>query len=290
MPASDASTHSGFQPDVSGRRTNLAFVVMILGALLAFEIFNFSTTDHALTDLLGDLSFLGVLPWSTILAIAFCGIDFAGIARLFTPEQGMDNEPKEVWYLFAAWLLAATMNAILTWWGVAMAVAEHSASSSTIVDPQTINSVVPVFVAIMVWVIRILIIGTLSMAMDRLLHPGARRADIRSDSFSTNRHSSQTAGIPAGLSTPALTARPSTQRPMSANTGSQRASGRGSARDTGRFNRSNAAEEVEYVPEPAFQGRSEPSYHTLSMSARPARNGSETAARENTGSGRYRRS
>jgi len=37
-------------------------------------------------------------------------------ARLFTPEQGRD-EPAEVWYLFGAWLLAAAMNAILTWWG-----------------------------------------------------------------------------------------------------------------------------------------------------------------------------
>ena len=90
----------------------LAFGIIIIAALLAFEIFNFSTTDYALSDLLGDLSFLGV-RWATILAIAFCGIDFAGIARLFTPEEGAD-EPAEVWYLFGAWLLAATMNAMLT--------------------------------------------------------------------------------------------------------------------------------------------------------------------------------
>ena len=64
------------------------------------------------------------MRWATILAIAFCGIDFAGIARLFTPEQGAD-EPKEVWYLFGAWLLAATMNAMLTWWGVAIAILSH---------------------------------------------------------------------------------------------------------------------------------------------------------------------
>ena len=144
---------------------------MIFGALIAFEIFNYSTTDHALSDLLGNLTFAGI-PWSTMLALAFCGIDFAGIARLFTPEQGAD-EPKEVWYLFGAWLLAATMNAILTWWGVSMAVSNRVVQSSTVVDPQTITTVVPVFVAIMVWVIRILIIGTLSLAMDRLLHPGA---------------------------------------------------------------------------------------------------------------------
>ena len=71
-----------------------AWGAMILGALLAFEVFNFSTTQYALHDMLGDLSFAG-MKWSTILAIAFCGIDFAGIARIFTPEQGRD-EPAEV--------------------------------------------------------------------------------------------------------------------------------------------------------------------------------------------------
>jgi hypothetical protein len=163
-------------------RPGLAFVVIILGALVAFEIFNFSTTEVALSDLLGDLNFAG-MPWATILALAFCGIDFAGIARLFTPEQGM-NEPKEVWYLFVAWLLAATMNAVLTWWGVSMAVLTNSSHASAVVDPQTISGAVPIFVAVMVWVIRILIIGTLSLAVDRLLHPGAVQAPVQAQPLS----------------------------------------------------------------------------------------------------------
>jgi hypothetical protein len=49
----------------------LVFGTIIIAALSAFEIFNYSTTDYALTDLLGDLRFLGV-RWATILAIAFC--------------------------------------------------------------------------------------------------------------------------------------------------------------------------------------------------------------------------
>ena len=89
---------------------------LILFALFFFEIFNFSTTDYALSDLLGSLTFAG-LQWSTILAIAFCSIDFAGIARLFTPDADR-SEPRETWYLLGAWMIAATMNAALTWWGV----------------------------------------------------------------------------------------------------------------------------------------------------------------------------
>jgi hypothetical protein len=144
----------------------LFFGVLIISALLAFEIFNYSTTEFALNDLLGELSFGGV-AWATILAIAFCGIDFAGIARLFTPQRGAD-EPKEVWYLFGAWLLAATMNALLTWWGVSIAILNHQTSGDAVITQQTLLKVVPIFVAVMVWLIRILIIGTFSVAGDRL--------------------------------------------------------------------------------------------------------------------------
>jgi len=157
-------------------RPGMAFGLIILTALVAFEIFNYSTTDYALRDLLGDLRFAGI-HWATILALAFCGIDFAGIARLFTPEKGAE-EPKEVWYLFGAWLLAATMNAVLTWWGVSMAISTHSIASKAMVDPKTITTVVPIFVSLMVWIIRILLIGSLSMAGDRIFSDGQRRSVV----------------------------------------------------------------------------------------------------------------
>jgi hypothetical protein len=144
----------------------LVFGVLIMGALLAFEIFNYSTTDFALTDLLGNLRFMD-FRWATILAIAFCAIDFAGIARLFTPERGA-GEPREVWYLFGAWLLAATMNAMLTYWGVTIAILSHTSLGGSVLSQGTIIKVVPIFVAVMVWVIRVLIIGTFSVAGDRL--------------------------------------------------------------------------------------------------------------------------
>jgi hypothetical protein len=86
---------------------------------------------------------------------------------LFTPEQGQD-EPAEVWYLFGAWLLAAAMNAALTWWGVAVAAHNHTAMGSEVIAKETLQNAVPIFVAVMVWVIRILIIGTFSIAGERL--------------------------------------------------------------------------------------------------------------------------
>ncbi len=159
-------------------RRGALFGGILLGALLAFEVFNYSTTDFALRDVLGDLRFAG-LRWSTILSLAFCGIDFAGIARLFTPEKGRD-EPAEVWYLFGAWLLAAAMNATLTWWGVSIAIFSHTSEGSVLVGQSTMTKVVPIFVAVMVWLIRVLIIGTFSMAGENLFCLAGDRPPSRS--------------------------------------------------------------------------------------------------------------
>jgi len=151
----------------------MVFGSILLAALLAFEVFNYSTTDFALTDLLGpNLKFAGI-RWATILSFAFCGIDFAGIARIFTPEKGRE-EPAEVWYLFGAWLLAAAMNAMLTWWGISVAVSDHIAMGSSLVSHSILTRAVPVFVAIMVWLIRVLIIGTFSLAGENLFTVGER--------------------------------------------------------------------------------------------------------------------
>jgi len=155
-------------------RRGQAWGIIIICALLAFEIFNYSTTQFALADVLGTLKFAGI-SWATILALAFCGIDFAGLARLFTPEQGRD-EPAEVWYLFGAWLLAASMNAALTWWGVSVAIVNHSSlAGGVVMTNATLTKVVPVFVALMVWLIRVMIIGTFSVAGERLFSQAESR-------------------------------------------------------------------------------------------------------------------
>ncbi len=175
------------------QRRGVIFGGILVLALFAFEIFNYSTTAFALTDMLGaNLRFLGI-SWATILSIAFCGIDFAGIARLFTPQQG-EQEPAQVWYLFGAWLLAAAMNAALTWWGVSVAVRNHQELSTMIVGATTLTKVVPVFVALMVWLIRVLIIGTFSMAGERLFSLAEVRPAMRGNV------TYQTARQPASLS------------------------------------------------------------------------------------------
>jgi hypothetical protein len=140
--------------------------LLMIGALFAFESFNYGTTEFALYDLLGDLRFAGI-AWSTILALAFCGMDIAGIVRLFTADH-RQVKSLETWYLFAAWLLAATMNAALTWWAVSLALIGHSGLGNEVLGRDTLIGTVPVFVAILVWLLRILIIGSFSLASSRI--------------------------------------------------------------------------------------------------------------------------
>ncbi len=161
------------------------FGLIMLGALLSFEVFNYGTTEYALTDLLGGLNFAGV-RWATILALAFCGIDFAGIARLLTPERG-EQEPVEIWYLLAAWFLAATMNAMLTWWAVSLALIGHQGLGNEILGRETLLSSVPIFVAVLVWLIRVLMIGTFTLAGERLFSQADRRAVVRQRRAASNR-------------------------------------------------------------------------------------------------------
>lgn len=163
------SLHTSFFKSLSRikARNGIIYILITILALGAFEAFNFSTTDFALSDLLGDLRFMG-LRWSTLLSVAFCSIDFAGIARLFAPQNKGDQRTS-AWYLFGAWFLAATMNAILTWWGVVMAMQTHPVLSVGLVEENFISKAVPIFIALMVWVIRVLLIGTLSKKSDKLL-------------------------------------------------------------------------------------------------------------------------
>jgi len=149
-------------------RKGLVTILIFSAALIAFEAFNFSTTEFALKDLLGDLRFGGI-RWATLLSIAFCGIDIAGIARLFTPQAGSE-EPQKIWYMFGAWFLAATMNTLLTWWGVVMAIQSHVVASASVVNPNFVTKTAPIFIALMVWIIRILLVGSLSKKGDQLIH------------------------------------------------------------------------------------------------------------------------
>ncbi len=215
------------------------FGSILISALLAFELFNFGTTSFALQDVLGNLKFAG-FQWSAILAFAFCGIDFAGIARIFTPEQGRD-EPAEVWYLFGAWLLAAAFNAMLTWWGVSVAILNHTAEGGSLVGQAVMIKIVPIFVAAMVWLIRVLIIGTFSVAGERLFS----LADVNQRPASYQNNGVRPANNPQPAFRPAQS--------FSANQSSQ--------------NYPRPAPKPRPAPVSGYNNYPEPTYHSIGMTA-----------------------
>lgn len=135
--------------------------LLLVVALLAFEVFNFDTTRFALLNLMGDINFVG-LRWASILALAFCAIDFAGLAHLFAPGRAGEIGG-ETWYLMGAWILGATMNALMTWWAVSLTLLSHELGNEVLSREQLLE-IVPPFVAILVWVTRILFIGAFSVA------------------------------------------------------------------------------------------------------------------------------
>ncbi len=181
-----------------GKQRGLLIGLILFIALIAFELFNFDTTQFALNSLLGDVTFLG-LQWATILAVAFCAIDFAGLNRLFSPE-GNSKSNREAWYLMGAWLLGATMNAVMTWWAVSVTLLNNNFGNEVLSRDQLL-SYVPIFVAVLVWLTRILFIGSLSIAGVHLL--SSKRAARRGgQSTSSTRNKSRNTSAPMRQTSP----------------------------------------------------------------------------------------
>lgn len=185
--------------NLTGGRQALIGAILIV-ALFAFEIFNFDTTRYALSNLLGEVAFLGI-RWAAILAVAFCAIDFAGLAHLFTPERGRD-EPTVVWYLMGAWLLGATMNAVMTWWAVNLTLLSHPFGNE-VLNREQLLQLVPPFVAVLVWLTRILFIGAFAVAGDQFFGQ-EQPAEQRRVAEATSRQARR----PAAVRSQQPTARP----------------------------------------------------------------------------------
>ena len=150
----------GRRGDGNGDSARMMVTTAILvSALFAFELFNFDTTRFALNHLLGDVTFAGI-KWGAVLAVAFCGIDFAGLIRIFMGES--EKVSKEEGYLIVAWFLGATMNAGMTWYATLIVLLGHEIGNE-VVSRETLLQYVPIFIAVLVWLTRVLFIGTMTL-------------------------------------------------------------------------------------------------------------------------------
>jgi hypothetical protein len=147
----------------SNKRTYFGFLIVI--GLLAFDLFNFATTKTSLESFIGAETILGI-SIAQALAIAFCAVDLGGLTSLFTSEKGID-EPWWVWMFGAGWLVASLANAALTWWAVLLGIQTAPAIRNPLFTAEQLYTYVPAILAITVWLIRLLLVGTTIIAWDR---------------------------------------------------------------------------------------------------------------------------
>lgn len=145
-------------------RRRLTLALIMLAALIGLQLFNFSTTEYALLTLFGDARLAGI-PWATLLALTFTVLDLTALVRLFSPGQSAVRFDAAGWYLLGAWFLTATLNATLTWWTLALVIAQHAPADAILTRAQLLATA-PIFFAALVWLARLFIVGGLSLTGD----------------------------------------------------------------------------------------------------------------------------
>jgi len=135
-------------------------------AILAFEIFNYATTEIAVTSILGDIRVLGI-SLGTLFALAACLADVGGISRAMNQETSLSKEPTEVWLAVGAWLVAAFLNALMTWYSVLELMVVRDIGNELITRNELLVYV-PVSVALFVFIIRFTLINSLVYGLDHM--------------------------------------------------------------------------------------------------------------------------
>lgn len=157
---------------LTGRAVTGLFLLL---ALVVFELINYTTTVEAIRSILGNrqvnLVFLGAASLPVLMGLAMCLLDFAGIARIFTPQTGKD-EPKAIAILFIVWVISAVFNAGLTWWSSAIWIASGYGNQNPLVDPGTVLTIAPRVLAVLFFLLHFGLIYTIAIIGDNLFSSG----------------------------------------------------------------------------------------------------------------------
>ena len=157
-----------FPPLPVSRKTAVIATIITL-AVIGFELFNFDTTRFALAAVMRGHTFAG-LGWATVLALAFCSLDLAGLVRVFTLEPAAKQTSLELWLMTAAWLLGATLNAAMTWYAMALLIAPLGADiGAALFSHAQMLHAAPLLIATLVWLTRILLISSVTLTLERFM-------------------------------------------------------------------------------------------------------------------------
>lgn len=134
------------------------FAILFL-AVIGFELYNFSANEFALRYFYPSQTFFGV-PWSALLAMASCLTDFAAISTIFARNPKEDSIAR---YLRYGWFLAAIFDAGMNWWATSLSMLSNPVLGNEILARADLLTTVPALVAIMVLLIRVSLVGALSV-------------------------------------------------------------------------------------------------------------------------------
>ncbi|OGG01493.1 hypothetical protein A2Z33_00415 [Candidatus Gottesmanbacteria bacterium RBG_16_52_11] len=137
---------------------------------LAFALFVFIVSSFALNNLMGEMEFAGIFM-ANIFAIALALLDYAGISRLYVPDDGDPRSKRYAIYLLIGWLVCALVVWVLTWWSVLVILLDKTDFAPFIKNPE-INLVAfrlaPITIAEVVFLTRILLYAAVSRSGARL--------------------------------------------------------------------------------------------------------------------------
>lgn len=154
-------------------RANL-FALVLLTGLGCFLLFNYATTYETLGIMLGRTTNV------TLFAVAVSMVDFAGLARVLTPNTSMKDEGVFVYVLLGVWLVAAAVDIILTWWWVALRM--ETVNAGQYLPPGVgawMTEVFPWAVAFMEFAIRVPLVLLVGQYGDKILEPFKRTSFAR---------------------------------------------------------------------------------------------------------------
>jgi hypothetical protein len=141
------------------------FIGMLFFALGCFMLFNYMSTLQTLQHILGK-EFL-VYAFAFALSI----VDFAGLARIFTPETSMKDESKLVYFLGTVWILACLLDVAMTAYWVSLRMVE----SPTSMDVQNLMGIgmyksIPWIIALGELAMRVSLVLMVGVFGDQFLH------------------------------------------------------------------------------------------------------------------------
>lgn len=132
---------------------------IIFLSALAFEVINIATNVAGFESFFGGIKFLGI-SWAIWATIAFEAADVGCLCYSWDRKFDFRTHP-EAGFALTAHFFAGFADAGLSYFAFMMAIGNSVSQMANVVGEKAILTWAPVFLALMIWVIRTLLMGTI---------------------------------------------------------------------------------------------------------------------------------